>query len=324
MRTLFCCAAILLSSSSVAWAQAAPVSVRKVALAPVSGINVHPGYLDAARDILKEHLLSTGRFAVVSMPGESSAQELMPEQAIAQARPTGAELVIITHLVRLSGVGRLRLTAYRIANGDVAHSDGIAVAGGPDDLDPALQRLAVGLATGEKASQNSEIDSVTQKQSDPLLKETATKIFGVRVSTMVAFNRPAGRDTAALPGIGIFWLYDARTFMGEIALDLHSAEENTSFALGIGGYYPFSKRNFTPYVGGSAAYSSVGGGGGHGLRLQPSFGFLFGRVSTIQFRGEVGYFLNTFGERNSVPFPETPAGDRTYAHGPQLSVGLGF
>ena len=37
-----------------------------VAVMPASGINIHPGYLDAARDILKDHLISTGRFTVVN------------------------------------------------------------------------------------------------------------------------------------------------------------------------------------------------------------------------------------------------------------------
>ena len=321
MKQLLCCCAIFLTTAP-AWADPAPPPNQKVALAPISGTNVHPAYLDAARDILKEHLLASGRFIVVTLPGESGAAELAPEEAIAQARAVGADMVLITHLARLSGTGRLRLTAYRVSTGAVAYTDGIGVAGGPDDLDPALKRLAVSFASGKPAAQNTDIESVTQRQSDQLIKETATKIFGVRVGMMVPFNRPPGQGDGPLPGLGLFWLYDARSFMGEVALDLHTGNGATNFSIGIGGYYPFSRENFTPYLGGSAAYAF--GDHGNGLRLQPTFGFLFGRVSTVQFRGEIGYFINTFGERALDPNTRLNTGDSYYSHGPQLSVGLGF
>ncbi len=316
----------LLLAAPTAWAQPAPGQpapprIERLALVPISGTNVHPGYLDAARDILKDHLLQTGRFSIVSLAGEPGAPEIAPEQAVAQAREAGADLVAITHLARLGGTGRVRLSAYRVATGALFHTDGIGIAGGPDDLDPALKRLAVGLATGKPAAQNGEIDSVTQRQSDPMMKETATKIFGVRIGALLPFNRPGNQDTIAMPGIGLFWLYDARSFLGELSLDLHTGEGATSFDIGIGGYHPLSKENFTPYVGGQVAYS-ITDNSYNGIRLQPAFGFLFGRLSTIQFRGEIGYFMNTFGQRtydvNGL------LSDKSYAHGPQFSVGLGF
>jgi hypothetical protein len=324
MRHFLCCATLLLtgSTSVFAWADPAPPPIEKLAIAPISGSNVHPAYLEAARDILKDHLLGTGRFNVINLPGESGPTEITPEQALIQAREAGANLVVVTHLARLSGVGRVRMTAYRVPSGAMFLTDGIAIAGGPDDLDPALKRLAVSLATGKPAGKNADIESVTQKQSDQLIKETATKIFGVRVGAMFPFNRPANKDASAMPGLGLFWLYDARSFLGEISLDLHSGDSATSFDIGIGGYYPFSKENFTTYLGGSAAYAF--GDLGHGIRIQPSFGFLFGRISTVQFRGEVGYFFNTFGERETDPNTYQTIGDAHFSHGPQFSVGLGF
>ena len=60
------------------------------------------------------------------------------------------------------------------------------------------------------------------------------------------------------------------------------------------------------------------------------FGVLFGRLSTVQFRGEIGYFFNTFGERAEDPYipPQQPmpppSTDKHYAHGPQFTIGLGF
>jgi hypothetical protein len=282
--------------------------IEKVALMPITGTNVHPGYLDAARDILKDHLLSTGRYNVVSVVGESGSTEASAEQAVARGRESGAALAIVVHLARLSGTGRVRLVAYRVASGEMAHA-------------------AVGLATGKQAGQTADIESVTQKDSDPYLKQTATKMFGLRLGTMVAFNRPTA-ETAAIPGIGVFWMYDARSFLGEVALDVYGSDAGSGFSVGLGGYYPFSRNNFTPYIGTAVSYSifDLGGEGANGIRIAPVFGALFGRLSTVQFRGEVGYFFNTFGER-----PEPPPGAQTaastkryYGHGPQFTIGLGF
>jgi hypothetical protein len=306
-----------------------PTTTEKLALLPVTGTNVHPGYLEAARDIMKDHLLQTGRYNVISVAGESGSVEASPDQAVARGRDAGAALAVVVHLARLSGTGRVRLIAYRVPGGELAHSDSIAISGGPDDLDPALKRLAVGMATGKQAGQTADIESVTQKDADPYLKQTATKMFGLRLDALVAFNRPVD-GAATRPGIGVFWMYDARSFLGEIALDVFPADAGTSFSVGLGGYYPFSRENFTPYVGTAASYAffDLGGAGASGIRLAPVFGVLFGRLSTVQFRGELGYFINTFGERaEAVPTQggaPVPVGERHYAHGPQLTIGLGF
>ncbi|HEY0711421.1 MAG TPA: hypothetical protein VGF45_02015, partial [Polyangia bacterium] len=130
-------------------------------------------------------------------------------------------------------------------------------------------------------------------------------------------------------------MYDARSFIGEVALDLHNSNSDAddaghSFAIGIGGYYPLSRTNFTPYLGGSMAYAfaDFGGYGANGLRVSPSIGFLFGRLSTVQIRGDLGYFFNTAGERSFVSSsvaPVAPASsEKKYAHGPHFSLGLGF
>ena len=292
---------------------------------------MHPGYLEAARDLMKDHLMDTGRFTVVTVAGEPGNMETSAGVAVAKGREAGAAVAVVVHLTRLAGTGRLRLIAYDVGSGNFTHADSIAIAGGPDDLDPALKRLAVALATGQRASQTADIESVTQKQADPLLKESATKIFGLRLGAIIANNRPSGLETAALPGLGVFWMYDARSFLGEVALDFHTADSGHGFSVSIGGYYPFSRGNLAPYLGTSASYSIVdlGGAGANGIRLAPAFGVLFGRLSTVQFRGEIGYFFNTFGERDNrvtvqAGAPVPAAGDKHFAHGPQFSVGLGF
>jgi hypothetical protein len=319
LRSTVLAAAALLSVARSAQAQSPQP---RVAVLPISGVNIHPGYLDAARDILKDHLMSTGRFYVIGMPGGPPQQEYSTAQAQELGRSVQAELAVTTHIVHLAGTARVRLTAWRVADGTIAHSDSMTTAGGPDDLDPVLKRLAIGFATGKPAGTTAEIDTVTQKEADPYLKQTATKVFGLRLGAVVPYNRPSG-DPAAATGLGLFWMYDARDFMAEVWGDFYrsSAEDITIFDIGIGGYYPFSRRNITPYVGAGAAWSAADigdGDGASGLRVNGAFGILLGRLWTVQARAEAGYFVNLFGEKNR-------AGTKTgHSHGPMLTVGLGF
>ena len=47
---------------------------------------------------------------------------------------------------------------------------------------------------------------------------------------------------------------------------------------------------------------TLGGAGASGLPLQPTFGILLGRLSSVQIRVEVGYFFNTFGETGATTY----------------------
>jgi hypothetical protein len=107
---------------------------------------------------------------------------------------------------------------------------------------------------------------------------------------------------------------------GDFYVSSSSAAQTSILDFGIGGYYPFSRKNITPYVGGGAAWSvsNLGGAGASGVRLHGAFGMLVGRLWSVQARAEVGYFVNLFGERN---FTSTKT---AYSHGPMFTLGLGF
>jgi hypothetical protein len=301
---------------------AASAAAEKLALLPVSGVNIHPGYLDAARDLLKDHLTSTGRFSVISVPGQALDHEYTAQEAVDLGRPAHADLVVVTHIVHLAGTSRVRVTALRASDSSIVHTDSMATAGGPDDLDPVLHRLAVSLATGKPAAQNGDIETVSQRESDPYLKQTATRVFGLRLGAVLPMNRPVG-DSTTSTGLGLFWLYDAREFMAELWVDFYRSSSDggvSLFDVGIGGYYPLSRNNVTPYVGAGAAWSasSQRSASGSGLRMNAAAGMLVGRLWTVQCRAELGWFFNTFSER------ALEGGPSHFSHGPMLTLGLGF
>jgi len=183
------------------------------------------------------------------------------------------------------------------------------------------------MQTGKPLRESAEIDTVTEKEMQSLGRRQANKVFGLHLLTFLPFNT-AG-SFKALPGGGLFWLYDARSWMADVALDLGGGNGQSLFSAAIGGYYPLLREDFTPYFGGVVrwAYMDFGGNGASGLSFQPTAGILLGRLSSVQLRADVGYFINSFGEYSTTVSPPgltTSTGSQHYSHGVVLTVGIGF
>ncbi len=322
MRTLALASILALAAALAPLA----ASAETVALLPATGANVHAGHLAAATDVLRAHLERTGRFAVVLAPGPASDQEPTPAQAAEAARSAGAALAVTVRLSRLGATALVRLAAFR-PDGAVARVDELGAAG-PEDLDPVLRRLAEGLATGRPARELAEIDSVTLKESDPYLKYMATNVIGVRLGSAFPVNRLSGGAGAAGGG-GVFWLYDARTYLAELTLDVFQGDRDSLVQLGIGAYWPLTRGNVSPYLGGGLAYTwahedvATGAGGtigasSSGLSFRAGGGLLVGRLSTVQLRLDAAWSVNAFASRDPV------SGRTRVGQGPVLTVGIGF
>jgi hypothetical protein len=306
-----------------------------VALLPPTGDNVDPSILRASRELLKDHLQRSRAFNVVEVQGEPTRDDPNPVQAGKLAAALGAEQAVLFRIIHFGNTSRARLTVFAAATGQVVYWDSIVIVGGPEELDPVIQRLVYAMRTGKPVRDAAEIDTVTDKETETFKRRQANKSFGVRLFTLMPFNTPA-KSFSAVPGGGLFWLYDARSWMADIAVDLGGRDGHASFGASIGGYYPLLREDVTPYIGGVVrwAYLNFGGQGDSGLMLQPTVGVLLGRLSSTQLRGEVGYFFNTFSEAEKVKRPsdtvtsygdpEYVDGPRHYSHGFMLSVGLGF
>lgn len=290
----------------------------RIAVLPVAGVNIHEGYAAAAQQLTRD-ALQAGGFEVIAIPGPGGTIEPTPQQAIGTAQQNGARFAIVVQVTRLSATAKVKLVGYDGATGQMVYVASLS-AGTPDDLDKVLTRLVQGFATGKPPTETAEIDTVTQQEADPYLKQKATQVFGVRMSVVAPLNRPDGSDQGGLPGLGIFWLYDVRSFLADVSLDFHSKENEGDFTVALGAYYPFSRTNTTLYAGGGIRYGAAdyGAESQSGIGGFAGLGVLFGRLSTVQVRGEVMYFQNLFSSTNDE------GSDGVHTGGIMASAGIGF
>lgn len=349
VRMFSFCLSLALVGLGVSVAHAAPAPrLQTVAVLPVTGENLAPEILSAADDILRDHLQRAGVYAVIEAPRNPPAappaapgvppmaappvQEPTPAAAAQIGASLGAELAVVVRLTHFGSSARLRLTAYATGTGQVVYWDSILINGGPDELDVAIQRLVNGMKTGKPVRDSAELETVTDKETQALNRREANKSFGLRITSLLPFNAQDGKFEAVTAG-GLFWLYDARSWMADVAVDIGGGANGRFFAdAALGAYYPLLREDFTPYVGGQIRWAemSLGGSGAGGLTLQPTVGILLGRLSSVQIRVEGGYFFNTFGEASATTYDSTTGtvvaggSDRHYARGFVFSGGIGF
>jgi hypothetical protein len=321
MRALVVSTLLLLPGLSAA--------TERVALLPATGANVAPGELAAATDVLRAQLERTGKYTVVMAEAPLGDREPTPGEAVAAARAVGAPLAATLRVSRLGAVGLARFAVYRDGNEAAPEHVDELPAKGADDLEPALQRIAEGFAAGRPARSMAQIDTVTEREADPRLykQRTAARMFGLRLGSTFVLDRadPLG-GTGALSGLGLAWQYDARTFLADWSLDLqwsqtldpsYRGHRDWLFGIGMGVYFPFSRGDVAPYLGGGVSYlwENLGGEGANGLAVRGAAGLLLGRLTTVQFRMEAGYQVNTFTEIDA-------AGRSHRGHGPTLSFAV--
>lgn len=312
MRTRSIAALLLCLAASAARA------ADRVVLLPATGANVGEAELSAATDILRGDLEATGQFQVIAVgrtPG-GNVPEPAAAEVVQEARAAQADLAVTLRVSRLGAASTARLAAYR-PDGSLWHADQLGAANA-DDLEPVLKRLAKGLAEARPAEGTAEVDTVTERESRPARRYTATHVRGLRLDVSGLGEKPTGHGMGHLTGGGFFWLYDARSFLAEVSLDYQFGGGDHLFDTSLGVYLPLSRENVTPYLGGGLGWGVARRWErtNAGLLAKGAFGVLIGRLSNVQLRGEVGYRFALFDIQVD--------GERRVLQGPFLSVGIGF
>ena len=311
---------------------AAPASAlgraRPVALLSPSGDNVAVSILDSTRELLKDHLQRTGAYTVLEPDDAFGRAEATAFQAAEQARVIGAEQAIVVRITHVGATARVRLTVYWAHNAEVAYWDSIVVAGGPDELDVALERLAHAMHRGRPVRDSAELETVTVKEGQTLNRRNASRSFGVHIFTLLPLNAAGGStNTNVVPAGGLYWLYDARSWMGDIAFDIGGQGDRAYYGMAIGGYYPFLREDFTPYIGGVFrwAYMNLGGRGSSGIVIQPTLGDAAGPAVVDAASRRGGLLRQQLrGDRGQRRRPVARGARAFVSHGFVLSVGIGF
>jgi hypothetical protein len=291
-----------------------------VAVTPVSGVNLHEAYLDAIQELLRGQLGRSRKHQVVVLDGAHGKRELDGIEAVSLARAQAAELVAVAHVTRLSSTARVRLTVYETQKASTLFTDELPAAS-PDDIDTVLERLTTAFATGKPARESASLETVTDREAYAFRKRTATSVWGLSLSGMRAVNTEAPNGQGFLAGFGVFWLYDMRSFLADVTVQLFPSNDQTRFAVGLAAYHPFSRSDTTYYAGGGATYT-LADDNGNGLSLRATGGALIGRLMDVQLRGELSYFVDTF--RGRIRHLDRPDQYTAFAHGPLFTLGLGF
>jgi hypothetical protein len=287
-----------------------------VTVTPLVGMGVHADLVNGATRLLALALRDEGLTVVELEPGAAPAANT--QQVRGSILAIGRKAVVEVELVDVTGasVWRGRLTAAS-----------------PEDLDKVLSRLADGLANGRSVEENQDIYSVTDAEARALPREEANSTFGLRIGAVSMFRD----DTEFLPGFGITWLYDMRSFMIDTTLEYKGigVDREGFGGLWVSGLFPFSEKDFSPYAGvglGIVGYErqskcaadsglfddqcpdtyDYDADGGAGLGFQGTVGVILGRTRSVNLRAEARYVYGAFEVRGEA------------VHGLGLGIAAGF
>jgi hypothetical protein len=180
-------------------------------------------------------------------------------------------------------------------------------------LRAALGALLPALLLGAAApSFAAEPDPLPQREEPKVQKVRASSAAGFRLGGLRATGTGGGDVTAT--GVGLYWLYDTRVLLIDVAVDGSWGHRTQQVTAGFGGYLPLTEGNFAPYLGGGLRYAwtSYGYGWGNGIQPYLEAGLILGRLSSVSLRAQVNWWWNAFGNRGHN------------ANGPSWNLGVQF
>ena len=309
----------------------------RVYLAPFSMVGVHEDLGIAAEKLMNAYIDENGRYILVNYSVDDSVTAGDYESINKVAIQKNCTKFIIAEITRLGQNIITSFKLYDVNNEKPVWSDRLKAAN-PDDFDPIIERVARNIGSKKKATDDSDIYTVTEQETKQPRKKGVSSYFGLNIVGDLELT-PA---TNMLAGIGLFTLIDAyQIFFGvDFTLTNMGDELNkpTFYDFSLSVYYPFGSSNNTPFVGGGISYSwHITFDDNDELPYTPEElstngitgfvggGILLNRASKVVFLLQAKYFIDFF----KTPYVEETSSKKfkmtdKHIQGLKFSIGIGF
>jgi len=164
-----------------------------------------------------------------------------------------------------------------------------------EDLDTVVPRLVLAVQRNDSTSATAEVDTVSERESEPWKKKPGEFLFGLGILLAGGFHEGA----AIQYGLDLKIAYEMKHFRinGEIAGAAGIPEFDDALArAGLGVTYLPLARDWSPYVGASLNYMFAGVAGEYspGVGFTPHIGIEGFRLHSARFLVELGVTLPVF------------------------------
>ena len=314
-------------------------AAERVYLAPFNMVGLNEDFATAAEKLMNAYIEDNGRYVLVNHAEDDSVKAGDRETANKIAAQKNCTKFITAEFTRLGENVITSFKLYDVNNESPVWSDRLK-ARNPDDFDPIIQRVARNIGSKKKATDDSDIYSVTEQETKNPKKKGVSSYWGAKIMGALPLNPSEAKMDA---GLGFFVLYDARDLLFGLewtSSNLGEDDNKTTLVdLSLSVYYPFLTTNITPYAGGGLAYSwrsnntldRYGDSSAKtksGLSLDLGGGVIFNRASRVMFMAQVNYFIDFF-ETDFIKMLKDKNGniiglqtDKHYMNGFKFGLGL--
>lgn len=281
----------------------------KVYLPYFETLNMNYEYGITATRVFKAYVNQDNKFDIIlperidSVSGQESFNEIRDK-----AQALNTKYFIKGELSRLGETVLVSIALYKTEDGTKVWSD-LQKARNPDDLDPIILKLSRTIGTTKKASDQTDIYTVTEYESNQLRQVRSNTYLGFSIGG--AFINSPFPSSANPAGFGMTISHDMRTLIADLSGEIYFGPNALYFA-SISGYYPFKSTSNTPYLGGGLGLGGVSvpdpastfneGSQSGGLMLFAGGGYLLNRTSNVRFRAGAKAFMPLFKVKDTVPF----------------------
>ena len=291
------------------------ISQDKIYMSYFEVINMNKEYQNSTSHLLKMYIDQINKYELILPSKDTGFYKETKEQALLNAKRLNINHVIIGELNRIGESVIVSVTMLKTENGEKEWS-AVQKASNPDDLDPIMKKIALGISGKITIEETGDIYNVTDNQAKELNKITATKYFGIEIGGGTTFLDVSKNNPA---GFSLVWSGDLRNVIYDVKGSLYLTGNVKMYNFSIHIDYPFSDKNMTPFLGGGFGYggtsilktvtttnygyvdTETNTYSGGGLTIFAGGGLIFMRTSNINLRLNANLFYSLYKVDNDNP-----------------------